>query len=310
MNLKELKWDEAVCKDLGVPLECLPEIRSNSEELGRVKSGPLAGVPITCSLGDQHAALLGQGCLGLADVKSTYGTGCFIVMNTGEKMMPSSHGLLTTLGFKLGKDAPSVYALEGAVATAGRGVQWLRDSLKMIKVAPEINPLAGSVESTEGVTFVPAFSGLLAPHWRPNARGALFGLSLYSTDAHIARAMLEGIAFQATDVMEAMRKDAGLSKMGVLKVDGGLTACNLAMQMQADLLGTPLLRAKMPEATALGAAFAAGLAVGFWKDSRDILHLLEKAGGADKFSARSTAEERTAANKRWQEAVAMVVKSS
>jgi len=302
MDLSTSSWDAGICKELGIPEASLPEIRSNSEEFGVVKSGPLAGVPISGSLGDQHAALLGQSCLSPGDVKSTYGTGCFILMNTGDKPVPSENGLLTTLGWKLGKSAPTTYALEGAVATAGRGIQWLRDNLKMIKAAPEIGPLATSVPDTGGVTFVPAFSGLLAPHWRPDARAALVGMSLHSTNAHVARAMLEGISFQACDVMRAMESDATVT-LGTLKVDGGMTMSDQAMQIQADLLGKPLLRAKMPEATALGAAFAAGLAVDVWKEPTDISTILERAGGADRFDPLMDTSGREAAQRRWQDAV-------
>jgi glycerol kinase len=302
MNINTLSWDSGICKEVGIPMESLPKITSSSENLGTVKSGPLAGVPITGCLGDQHAALLGHACLDVGDVKSTYGTGCFILMNTGQNAVPSRNGLLTTLGFKLGPDAPTTYALEGAVATAGRGIQWLRDSLKLIEAAPEIGPLAASVPDAGGVTFVPAFSGLLAPHWRPDARAALVGMSLHSTKAHICRAMLEGICFQACDVFGAMEMDA-TTKLSLLKVDGGLTVSDQAMQIQADLLGKPLLRAKMPEATALGAAFAAGLAVDVWKKPTDISAILERAGGADRFDARIDSQAREMAQKRWFDAV-------
>lgn len=302
MDINKLSWDADICNEIGIPLATLPAIKSNSEHLGTVKSGPLAGVPITGSIGDQHSALLGQACLELGDVKSTYGTGCFILMNTGANAIPSKHGLLTTLGYKLGPDAAQTYALEGAVGTAGRGIQWLRDSLKLINAAPEIGPLAASVPDTGGVTFVPAFSGLLAPHWRPDARAALVGMSLYSTKEHICRAMLEGICFQACDVFGSMEMDA-TAELSLLKVDGGLTVSDQAMQIQADLLGKPLLRAKMPEATALGAAFAAGLAVDVWKEPADIRHILENAGGACRFEPRMGQQAREAAQRRWFDAV-------
>jgi len=302
MDLSTLAWDAGICDTLGIPMACLPQIRSNSEELGKVTTGPLAGVPITCSLGDQHAALLGQGCLEEYTVKSTYGTGCFILMNTGAKPMPSTHGLLTTIGYQLGNSSAPIYALEGAVATAGRGVQWLRDGLKIIKTAPDINALAGSVEDTGGVTFVPAFSGLLAPHWRPDARAALLGMSLYTTDAHIARAVLEGVAMQAVDVKRAMLLDAGSHDFADVKVDGGLTQSDLMMQIQADLLGKPLIRAKMAEATAFGAAFAAGLAVGFWRHAEEIKTIL--AGkGTDRFVPHMSEETRQQAHDAWEAAV-------
>jgi len=302
MDLNTLTWDAAICKDLGIPISCLPEIRSNCEEFGIVKSGPLAGVPITGSIGDQHSALLGQACISVGDVKSTYGTGCFIVMNTGKELVPSFTGLLTTTGYKLGKDSPIVYALEGSVATAGRGVQWLRDSLQVISKSSDVGPLAAQVENTGGVTLVPAFSGLLAPYWRPDARGALVGISLHTTKAHIARAMLEGVAFQACDVFTAMEKDA-TTTLNTLKVDGGMSVSNEAMQIQSDLLGKPLLRAKMPEATALGAAFAAGLAVGIWNDPADIHAILERSGGATAFQPSLGKDACEAAHKRWKDAV-------
>lgn len=301
MDLEKLSWDEGICGELGIPVACLPQIRSNSEEFGKVKSGPLAGVPITGSIGDQHSALLGQACLEVGDVKSTYGTGCFILMNTGLKPFPSKNGLLTTLGWKLGPDAQTTYALEGAVATAGRGIQWLRDSLKLIDNASEIGPLAASVPDTGGVTFVPAFSGLLAPHWRPDARAALVGMSLHSEKSHICRAMLEGICFQACDVMTAMEMDASTT-LSTLKVDGGLTVSDQAMQIQADLLGKPLLRAKMPEATALGAAFSAGLAVDMWKKPTDIYDILERAGGATRFESKISNAQREVDHLRWRDA--------
>lgn len=304
MNLASLNWDEEVCAKIGIPVGSLPEIRSNSEELGRVQTGALKGVPIMATIGDQHAALLGQGCLQKADVKSTFGTGAFIVMNTGPAIVPSTHGLLTTLGFKLGKDATTVYALEGAVAIAGRGIQWLRDSLKIIKSAPAINELAASVPDSGGVIFVPAFSGLLAPHWEPDARAAVLGMSLHTTDAHIARALLDGVAFQCTDVMQSMCLDAGVEQLSNLKVDGGLTASDLAMQIQANLMGQPLFRARMSEATALGAAFAAGLGVKFWEKPDDILSL---SGGADIFTPNMTADDRTEALTNWKKAVSTVV---
>lgn len=302
MDLQKLSWDAKVCEEVGIPISCLPKITSNAGDLGTVKSGVLAGVPIAGALGDQHAALLGQSCLEVGDVKSTYGTGCFMLMNTGQQAVPSKNGLLTTVGWQLGPEAPVTYALEGAVATAGRGIQWLRDSLKIIDSAPDIGPLAASVDDTGGVTFVPAFSGLLAPHWRPDARAALVGMSLYTDKAHICRAMLEGICFQACDVMGAMEMDADAT-VATLKVDGGMTASDVAMQIQADLLGKPLMRAQMQEATALGAAFAAGLATDFWKSPSDISHILEKAGGASRFEPAISSAAREIAHKRWYDAV-------
>jgi len=302
MDLKTLNWDKGICEELGIPVHCLPQIRSNSEELGRVKSGPLAGVPITATIGDQHAALLGQGCTEVGEVKNTYGTGCFMVVNTGAQPMPSSHGLLTTMSWKLGPDSPPVYALEGAVAVAGRGVQWLRDQLKIIDAAPEVGDLAASVPDSGGVTFVPGFSGLLAPWWRSDARGALVGMTLQTSRGHIARAMLEGVAFQTVDVMRAMEQDIG-HPIKAVKTDGGLTQCDLMMQIQADVMGSPVLRAKMPEATALGAAFAAGLHVGFYSGAEEIHEILKWHGGYTQFKPVTAAAEREAAVRRWHDAI-------
>lgn len=302
MNLGTLKWDQHICDELLIPVSTLPEIRSSAENFGAISCGPLKGAQISGVLGDQHAALLGQGCLDVGEVKGTYGTGCFIVMNTGTTQRASTHGLLTTLSWKLGRDAPAIYAVEGSVAIAGRGVQWLRDGLNLISQASEIGPLATSVPDTDGVTLVPAFSGLFAPHWRSDARGVVVGISLRTTKAHICRALLEGVSFQACDVLSAMAADAKVD-MKPLKVDGGMTVSDDAMQIQANLLGQPLLRAKMLEATALGVAFAAGLAVGFWQSERQILEILEKAGGLVRFEPRLLAEERDKAYARWEDAL-------
>eukprot|EP00929_Paragymnodinium_shiwhaense_P047383 TRINITY_DN24034_c0_g1_i1.p1 TRINITY_DN24034_c0_g1~~TRINITY_DN24034_c0_g1_i1.p1 ORF type:complete len:527 (+),score=117.07 TRINITY_DN24034_c0_g1_i1:88-1668(+) len=302
MDLATLAWHEGICEELGIPISTLPEIRSSAEEYGKISSGVLAGVPIAAALGDQQSALLGQGCLGVGDIKSTYGTGLFILMNTGERQVDSKHGLLTTVGFKLGRNAKTTYALEGAVAIAGRGIQWLRDSLDMIKAAPEIGPLAESVHDTGGVTFVPAFQGLLAPYWDMDARASITGMSLATTKAHIARALLKGVAMQACDVKAAMEADAGCA-LKTVKVDGGMTQCDPAMQIQVDLLGKPILRAKMPEATALGSAFAAGLAMGVWSQPSDIQGLLEHAGGATKFEPTMAAHLRADAHREWKDCV-------
>lgn len=305
MDLATLAWDEGICRELEIPISCLPEIRSNSEVLGHASSswGAVSGVPLACSLGDQHAALLGHGCLTAGDVKGTYGTGCFIVMNTGSEMTPSTTGLLTTVGFRLGKDAPVVYALEGSVAIAGRGTQWLKD-VKIISKYSEVDLLAATVPDTGGVTFVPVFSGFLAPRWLPEARAAIVGMSLYTTAAHICRAFLEGVAFQASDVMRAMLVDAGARELSTLRVDGGFTANGESMQLQADLLGRPLLRASNAESTALGAAFAAGLAVGFWRSLSDVRRIVDGAGG-DLFEPKMDLAAREAAHERWRRAVAV-----
>eukprot|EP00928_Gymnodinium_smaydae_P057053 TRINITY_DN40323_c0_g1_i1.p1 TRINITY_DN40323_c0_g1~~TRINITY_DN40323_c0_g1_i1.p1 ORF type:complete len:514 (-),score=73.42 TRINITY_DN40323_c0_g1_i1:368-1909(-) len=303
MDIESLKWDAEICQALGIPISCLPEIRSNAEVLGRVTVGPLEGAVLTSPIGDQHAALLGQGCLQTGQVKVTYGTGCFILVNIGSASTISKSGLLTTVGYKLGRDAPVVYALEGSVAVAGLGTKWLRDNLKLFKATKNMDQLAGSVPDAGGVTFVPAFSGLLAPHWRPDARGALVGLSLQTTSAHVARAMREGVAFQVCDVVHAMERETGVP-LSTLRVDGGMSGSDLSMQINADVIGVPLLRAKEVEATAFGAAFAAGLAVGVWSKPADVLKAIEGRGSVHHFEPRITAVEREAAQQRWKSALA------
>ena len=236
MNLKTLDWDASTLKTLGIPAEILPKIVSNSEIIGNVSAGwPIAGVPISGCLGDQHAAMLGQACR-QGDAKSTYGTGAFILLNTGEKIVQSEHGLLTTIAYKLGPKTPTNYALEGSVAIAGAAVQWLRDSLGIISSASEIEAMASTVESTGGVYFVPAFNGLFAPWWRDDARGVCIGITRFTTKAHIARAVLESMCFQVKDVLDSMAKDSGNNQSqkdtAVLRVDGGATVNNLLMQTQ------------------------------------------------------------------------------
>jgi glycerol kinase len=302
MNINTQQWDEATCEAVGIPQTCLPTIVSNSEEYGKCVSVPgLEQVPITGALGDQHAALLGQGCLDIGDVKNTYGTGCFMLMNTGEAPVPSENGLLTTIGFKLGKDVKTVYALEGSIACTGRAVQWLRDNLGMIGSAPEVETLAKSVPDSGGVTFVPAFSGLFAPYWRSDARAVVVGMSLHTTKAHIARACLESVAHQTADVVGAMEADAKV-KLHKLAVDGGMTKNGLLMQTQTDLLGIPVVRARMTEATCFGAAFAAGLSVGFWSDVEKI-KAIHASWGVDTFSAAMDEEARKAATAKWADAI-------
>lgn len=301
MNLKSLSWDETVCTAVGVPIAALPAIKSNAEVYGHVKGGVLDGVPISCALGDQHAALLGQGCLEVGESKNTYGTGCFMLLNTGLDDVFSRAGLLTTIGFKLGADAPTNYALEGSIACAGSAVQWLRDNLQIISKSSEVQTLAESVEDTGGVTFVPAFSGLFAPHWRPDARAVAVGMTLYTRKEHLCRAVLESVAFSTVDVMNAMQKDTGLKLKG-MRVDGGMTVNGLLMQLQADYLGLDVLRAVMPEATALGAAFAAGLAVGFYEKKEDIHEILKNAGGHESFGPKMTKEVRVRNHNRWKDA--------
>ena len=263
MELKTLAWDEEILQTLGIPRLMLPEIRSSSEVYGLAKGG-LGGVPVAGDLGDQQAALFGQTCFDPGEAKNTYGTGCFMLMNTGEKPVLSRNGLLTTLGYKIGSQ-PAVYALEGSIAIAGALVQWLRDNLGLIEKSSDVETLAGSVEDNGGIYFVPAFSGLFAPYWRSEARGAIVGMTRYVNKGHIARAVLEATAFQTREVLDAMEKDSGV-KLTTLKVDGGMVFNELLMQFQADILDVPVIRPKVAETTALGAAYAAGLAVGFWKD--------------------------------------------
>ncbi|MET8153535.1 FGGY-family carbohydrate kinase, partial [Actinoplanes sp. NPDC005259] len=244
-----------------------PEIRSSSEVYGHADA-VLPGVPIAAAIGDQQAALFGQTCFAPGEAKCTYGTGNFVLLNTGTKPVRSAHGLLTTVGYRFGDEEP-VFALEGSIAATGSAVQWLRDQLGLIGDAAESEALAARVDDTEGVCFVPAFSGLFAPYWRSDARGAIVGLSRYHTAAHIARAALEAICYQTRDVAEAMARDAGTSPDS-LKVDGGVTANALCMQLQADILGVPVSRPAVAETTALGAAYAAGLAVGLWRSTSEL----------------------------------------
>jgi glycerol kinase len=269
MDLETLSWDDGILADFNVPRSMLPEIRSSSEVYGSVSSSSLLReVPIAGILGDQQAATFGQAAFDTGESKNTYGTGNFLIFNTGEEIIRSKNGLLTTLGYKLG-DAKPHYALEGSIAVTGSLVQWLRDNLGMIKSAPEIEDLAKTVEDNGGVYFVPAFSGLFAPYWRPDARGALVGLTRYVNKGHIARAALEATAFQTREVLDAVNADSGVD-LTELKVDGGMIANNTLMQFQADILGVPVVRPVVAETTALGAAYAAGLAVGFWKDLDDL----------------------------------------
>jgi glycerol kinase len=255
---------------MGIPLSMLPEIRSSSEVYGKDRPGGLlAGVPIAGILGDQQAATFGQACFEVGNAKNTYGTGNFMLLNTGTTPIPSKNGLLTTVAYKIGS-ADTVYALEGSIAVTGSLVQWLRDNLGLISSASEVEALAESVEDNGGAYFVPAFSGLFAPYWRSDARGALVGLTRYVTKAHIARAALEATAFQTREVLDAMNADSGVD-LTELKVDGGMVANEMLMQFQADILGVPVIRPKVAETTALGAAYAAGIAVGFWSGEQDVI---------------------------------------
>jgi glycerol kinase len=267
MDLRTLEWDTGILDMFGIPRACLPEIVSSSEKLGIARE-PLAGVPICGILGDQQAALFGQACLQPGEAKNTYGTGCFLLMNTGGTPSPSTHGLLTTLAYKLGDAAP-VYALEGSIAIAGALVQWLRDNLQLISTSPEIETLARSVDDNGDVYIVPAFSGLYAPHWREDARGIICGLTRYANRGHIARAALEATAFQTREIITAMSADSGVP-IRELRVDGGMVVNELLMQFQADLLDVAVVRPRVIETTALGAAYAAGLAVGYWSSPGDI----------------------------------------
>ncbi|GIG37464.1 glycerol kinase GlpK [Cellulomonas pakistanensis] len=269
MNVDSLTWNEEIAAEMGIPMSMLPEIRSSSEVYGHGRQGGFVpGVPIAGILGDQQAATFGQACFEVGTAKNTYGTGNFMLLNTGTEPVQSKNGLLTTVAYKIG-DAPQVYALEGSIAVTGSLVQWLRDNLGMFTDAPDIEYLASKVEDNGGAYFVPAFSGLFAPYWRSDARGALVGLTRYVNRNHIARAALEATAFQTREVLDAMNADSGVD-LTELKVDGGMTANNLLMQFQADILDVPVIRPKVAETTALGAAYAAGIAVGFWSGEQDV----------------------------------------
>jgi glycerol kinase len=268
MDLKTLAWDEDIASTIGVPTSMLPEIRASSEVYGEVAAGGFQGISIAGDLGDQQAATFGQACLSPGEAKNTYGTGNFLLLNTGTEAVQSKSGMLTTLGYKIG-DNDAVYCLEGAIAITGALVQWLRDNLKLIKAAPEVEELAQTVEDNGGLYIVPAFSGLFAPYWKSNARGVFAGLTRYVNAGHIARATLEATAFQSREIVEAMNQDSGVA-LESLKVDGGMVANDLLMQFQADLLGVPVIRPVVAETTALGAAYAAGLATGFWASEDDI----------------------------------------
>ncbi|MFD4255417.1 glycerol kinase GlpK [Amycolatopsis thermoflava] len=269
MDLDTLSWDADIAADMGIPMSMLPEIRSSSEEYGKVRPrGVLSGVPIAGILGDQQAATFGQACLSPGEAKNTYGTGNFVLLNTGTEKVISENGLLTTVCYKIGSN-DTIYALEGSIAVTGSLVQWLRDNLGIISNAAEIEELARTVEDNGGAYFVPAFSGLFAPHWRSDARGVIAGLTRYVNKGHIARAVLEATAFQTREVIEAMNADSGVP-LKSLKVDGGMVVNELLMQFQADILDVPVIRPVVAETTALGAAYAAGLAVGFWASEDDI----------------------------------------
>jgi len=269
MNLTTLQWDQDILNDFGVPAQMLPRIVSSSEVYGTAKLPAIAGVAIGGDLGDQQAALVGQACFKPGEAKNTYGTGCFLLMNTGEKAVQSSFGLVTTLAYKFGAK-PACYALEGSVAITGALVQWLRDNLGLIQQSPDIEALARTVTDNGGVYFVPAFSGLYAPYWKDDARGVIAGLTRYVNKGHLARAVLEATAFQVREVVDAMAKDSGIT-LDVLRTDGGMVMNELLMQFQSDILEKPVLRPMVKETTALGAAYAAGLAVGFFRSTDELV---------------------------------------
>jgi len=298
MNLKTLDWDAEILKAMGIPRGMLPAIRSSSEVYGVVRSGALRDIPVAGDLGDQQAALFGQTCFKAGEAKNTYGTGCFMLMNTGERPVQSKAGLLTTLGYKIGDQKP-VYALEGSIAITGALIQWLRDNLGMIEKSADVETLAKSVEDNGGIYFVPAFSGLYAPYWKSDARGAIVGMTRYVNKGHIARSALEATAYQTREVLDAMEKDSGV-KLRALKVDGGMVFNELLMQFQSDILNVPVVRPKVAETTALGAAYAAGLAVGFWRDAEE----LKKNWGRDKeWSPQMAAKRRAGLYSGWKKAV-------
>lgn len=267
MNLETLDWDPDMLKVMDIPRAMLPAIKASSEVYGKAV-GTLTGVPVAGDLGDQQAALFGQTCFDAGEAKNTYGTGCFMLLNTGTKAVQSKNGLLTTLGYKIGS-APAVYALEGSIAITGALVQWLRDNLGLISKSSDVEDLAKTVEDNGGIYFVPAFSGLYAPYWKSSARGAIVGMTRYVNKGHIGRATLEATAYQTREVLDAMNKDSGVN-LTALKVDGGMVFNETLMQFQSDILGVPVIRPVVAETTALGAAYAAGLAVGFWEKIDDL----------------------------------------
>ncbi len=297
MNLKTLDWDPEILAIMGVPRAMLPEIRPSSQMYGECKEG-VPGVPVAGDLGDQQAAIFGQTCYSVGEAKNTYGTGNFLLLNTGTSPIQSKSGLLTTLGYKIG-DQPAVYCLEGSIAITGALVQWLRDNLGMISQSSDIEKLAATVEDNGGVYFVPAFSGLFAPYWRSDARGVIAGLTRYVNKGHIARAVLEATAWQTREVVDAMNQDSGVA-LTSLRVDGGMVHDELLMQFQADVLGVPVIRPKVAETTSLGAAYAAGLAVGFWTQLDE---LRANWGGDRTWEPRMDSALREKEYKLWKKAV-------
>lgn len=298
IDLATCAWDDDMLRAFGIPRACLPKIVPSSAVYGEIRTAPLQGTKLAGMLGDQQAALVGQTCFAPGEAKNTYGTGSFLLMNTGTEPVQSKAGLLTTLAYQFGDEKPR-YALEGAIAITGALVQWLRDNLKLFDVAPQIEPLARSVEDNGDVYIVPAFSGLYAPYWKDDARGVIAGLTRYATRAHLARAALESTAYQVRDVVEAMQEDSGI-RLATLKTDGGMVANELLMQFQADILNAPVVRPKMTETTALGAAYAAGLAVGYWANLED----LRANWGVDKtWEPAMAAETRDKYYRSWKKAV-------
>jgi len=299
MDLKTLSWDEEIAADMTIPVSMLPEIKSSSEVYGKGRQkGLLVDTPIAGILGDQQAATFGQACFEVGMAKNTYGTGNFMLMNTGEEIVPSKNGLLTTVCYKIGDRKP-IYALEGSIAVTGSLVQWLRDNLKMFDSAPEVEKLALEVEDNGGVYFVPAFSGLFAPYWRSDARGALVGMTRYVNRNHIARAALEATAFQTREVLDAMNADSGV-ELTELKVDGGMTANETLMQFQADMLGVDVVRPVVAETTALGAAYAAGIAVGYWEGEQDVI---DNWAEDKRWTPQMDADQRERLYRNWKKAV-------
>ena len=297
MDLQTLDWDQEILDILGIPRQMLPQIRPSSERYGSA-TGALDGVAVAGDLGDQQAALFGQTCFSVGEAKNTYGTGCFLLLNTGTEAVPSKSGLITGLAYKIG-DQPAVYMLEGSIAITGALVQWLRDNIGLIKTSAEIEDLARTVEDNGGVYFVPAFSGLFAPYWRSDARGVIAGLTRYVNKGHLARATLEATAWQTKEVVDAMNADSGV-ELTSLKVDGGMVYNELLMQFQADVLGVPVIRPTVAETTSLGAAYAAGLAVGFWSEVED----LRKNWGVDKeWDPQMPREEVERGYRFWKKAV-------
>ncbi|KAF7721023.1 Glycerol kinase [Apophysomyces ossiformis] len=300
MNVKTLQWEPELLKFFGIPDHVLPTIVSSSEHYGNVRWGPLEGIPIMGCLGDQHAALVGQKCFQPGEAKNTYGTGAFLLLNVGSEPVFSKNGSLTTVAYQLGRDGPMAYALEGSIGAAGAAIQWLRDNMGIINKPEDIDALASQVKDTGGVVFVTAFSGLFAPYWRDDARGTLVGLTQYTNKRHIARATLEATCLSTRVILDAMKKDSNLS-LKVLKADGGMSKSDVCMQMQADVLSIPVVRPAMRETTCLGAAFAAGLAAGVWKDMDDLRNI--RAEDEQIFNSKLNEHEQAEKLQIWEAAI-------